>query len=86
MIDVIALIVAIIALCLSFVQWFSGLYRQRFRISVSCVGYSILNSELIPNFRRNTFGFVVCNHSSLPISINRIDVQTACFCHLRNKR
>lgn len=76
MIDVIALIVAVIALILSLVQWVSGLYSQRFRISVSCIGYSISDSELIPNFRQNIFGFVVCNHSSLPISINRIDVQT----------
>lgn len=76
MLDLFALIVAIIALALSLVQWISGLYSQRFQISVSCIGYSILTSELIPKFRRNTFGFVVCNHSSLPISINRIDIQT----------
>lgn len=75
-IDKLNLIIAVAALLISAFQWIGGLFSQRFHISVSCTGYSIGLAEEIKDYRNNTFGFIVNNHSSLPISINSIQVLT----------
>lgn len=76
MISIISIILSVLSFTLSVLQWIFVLRKQSFNISVSCTGYSVSTSELISNYRDYTFGFIVNNHSSLPISINSVCVRT----------
>lgn len=74
--DTVTFIIAVLAFALSVLQWIFTLYKERFHISVTCTGYSIHTSTEIKDYQHNTFGFIVNNHSSLPISVNIIRVRT----------
>lgn len=70
--EIAAIIISILALLLSVWQWIRNLRKERFSINVKCIGYQLLISEEKENYRNYTFGFIVDNLSSLPVSLSYI--------------
>lgn len=64
--------ISILALSLSIFQWIRVLWKERFAVNVTCVGYQLITSTVNESYRNYIFGFVVDNLSSTPTSLSYI--------------
>lgn len=70
--DYLTIGISMLALLISVWQWVRTLLKERFAIKIKCTGYQLITSEQIEKYRNYTFGFIVDNLSSVPVSISRI--------------
>lgn len=64
--------ISILALSLSIFQWIRVLWKERFAVNVTCVGYQLITSTVNESYRNYIFGFMVDNLSSTPTSLSYI--------------